>query len=276
MVESRFGRRFPKPVENHVSIFGPGPTWTGNILIGGRNLKCFKVRILKPEIAPEVGYKSVIILDFNKRIDQAVKFVNTNCSLSMLYFEEPDYTGHRFGPESTEVRDKLVEIDGHLGRLFAGLNAEGHLESTNIIVTSDHGMKERKNGENYFSTTQIPHYLLRPNGMLQSSVSLQLWPRSDYAADKIMKILSQHSDQLLSWRRADIPLEYHYRNNKRVAPIVAVTRRDAIIGKSPQKSAWYSKPTGAHGQSNKDPGAGSVMCTVNKKGQNLIGLAACT
>ena len=33
-------------------------------------------------------------------------------NLGLLYIEEPDHTGHMFGPDSPEVDQKLEELDG--------------------------------------------------------------------------------------------------------------------------------------------------------------------
>jgi predicted AlkP superfamily phosphohydrolase/phosphomutase len=56
-----------------------------------------------------------------------------------LYFSKVDSAGHKFGPQSEEVKKAIEDIDSHL----SGLNQ--FIESQNlnvqIIVVSDHGMK---------------------------------------------------------------------------------------------------------------------------------------
>ena len=70
--------------------------------------------------------------------------------------------GHKYGPESIEYKEKvdqfwnkyfrhylnaenklkLLEMDQTFGRLISGLRETDLLESTNIVVVSDHGMTQ--------------------------------------------------------------------------------------------------------------------------------------
>src|SRR5205814_1926402 len=53
---------------------------------------------------------------------------------------------HRYGPQSDEVRNAVLEIDKAIGRLIDGLKNQGIFEHTLITFNSDHGMSafERK------------------------------------------------------------------------------------------------------------------------------------
>lgn len=45
-------------------------------------------------------------LTYEERIDIAIKWINSPTDpvkLMMIYFEDPDYMGHAFSPESTKV-----------------------------------------------------------------------------------------------------------------------------------------------------------------------------
>ena len=53
---------------------------------------------------------------------------------------EPDKTGHIYGPNSKEIIEKIQRSDKILGRLVKGLN-KFNIEA-NLIVVSDHGMRE--------------------------------------------------------------------------------------------------------------------------------------
>jgi predicted AlkP superfamily pyrophosphatase or phosphodiesterase len=61
-------------------------------------------------------------------------------NFGVLYFPEPDETGHEFGPYSQEIRRMLFKCDSIVGFLIERLMEEGLFESMNIIITSDHGM----------------------------------------------------------------------------------------------------------------------------------------
>ncbi|OUW60290.1 MAG: hypothetical protein CBD58_04850 [bacterium TMED198] len=60
--------------------------------------------------------------------------------LVMLYFNEPDYTGHKYGPDSKETNQSIKESDEILNYLVKSLNNLPIKDSINIIVLSDHGM----------------------------------------------------------------------------------------------------------------------------------------
>ena len=71
-------------------------------------------------------------------------------NLGLYYEEEPDKTGHKFGPNSTEVKSKILELDDLLGYILYKLEDNDLLKTTNIILTSDHGMTSiSKDNETY-------------------------------------------------------------------------------------------------------------------------------
>jgi predicted AlkP superfamily pyrophosphatase or phosphodiesterase len=56
-----------------------------------------------------------------------------------LYFEEVDETSHRYGPGSPESLTAIANVDRHIGRLVAGIEALPLADEVTIIVVSDHG-----------------------------------------------------------------------------------------------------------------------------------------
>ena len=61
-------------------------------------------------------------------------------NLGLLYFNEPDHTGHIYGPDSKEVIQKIEELDAEVDHLLKRLKEVNLLDKINIIITSDHGM----------------------------------------------------------------------------------------------------------------------------------------
>lgn len=57
-----------------------------------------------------------------------------------LYFDDVDHAGHGAGPDSAEVEAAITTVDAALWHLFQGLNNSHMLDSTHIILVSDHGM----------------------------------------------------------------------------------------------------------------------------------------
>jgi len=57
-----------------------------------------------------------------------------------LYFNEPDETGHTFGPVSTQTRKTVEKMDSVIGVLRSKLSALPDAKKINLIIVSDHGM----------------------------------------------------------------------------------------------------------------------------------------
>ena len=62
--------------------------------------------------------------------------------MGLLYIEEPDHTGHMFGPDSQEVDAMLEKLNNVIGHLIKQLKDAELYDSMNIIITADHGMAE--------------------------------------------------------------------------------------------------------------------------------------
>jgi len=64
-----------------------------------------------------------------------------------VWLTEPDGTAHDFGMGAPETVAALAGVDGEFARLLDGLDARGILESTTVLVTSDHGFSMRTGSE---------------------------------------------------------------------------------------------------------------------------------
>ena len=59
-----------------------------------------------------------------------------------LYLEEPDKSGHSYGPVSGGLIEALMGVDKVMGQLMNGLKQIDLHHCLNIIVVADHGMEE--------------------------------------------------------------------------------------------------------------------------------------
>ena len=59
--------------------------------------------------------------------------------VTILWLNDPDGTAHAMGIGAPLTRTSLTLVDAGIGRIEDGLRARGLLDSTNILVTSDHG-----------------------------------------------------------------------------------------------------------------------------------------
>ena len=58
----------------------------------------------------------------------------------MLYFSEPDHTGHDWGVNTSEIVEAVEEMDDLLGYLLQNLAGLKIHPNLNLIIMSDHGM----------------------------------------------------------------------------------------------------------------------------------------
>lgn len=64
----------------------------------------------------------------------------THPMLLALSFSRYDYVGHRYGPDSWEAWQALLELDAELARLFDGLDAALGKDAYAVVLSADHGI----------------------------------------------------------------------------------------------------------------------------------------
>ncbi len=63
-------------------------------------------------------------------------------NITLVNVQSADYVGHRFGPNSDELKTAVERIDKALGKLYNKMKKSGMLENTTLIIVADHGMTE--------------------------------------------------------------------------------------------------------------------------------------
>ena len=127
------------------------PIWILNQLSGERRSGLIgsfpggNVKILGRSVSLSLDYKNE--MNWFERVDAMVKwFTSPNESerinMGVLYFPEPDESGHEFGPYSQEIGQVLTKCDLVIGYLMNQLSEAGLAKEMNVIITSDHGMDQ--------------------------------------------------------------------------------------------------------------------------------------
>ncbi|XP_038147817.1 ectonucleotide pyrophosphatase/phosphodiesterase family member 1 isoform X1 [Cyprinodon tularosa] len=138
-----------------------------------------------------------------------------------LYLEEPDSTGHRYGPQSQEILKALERVDKIMGDLMNGLFTRNLHQCINIIIVSDHGMEEAscerasfvsdyQKGTSDFIVIQGAAARIRPKRLPEDYFSF------DY--EGLIKNLScRVNDQpMRPYLKENLPKRMHFANNKRI------------------------------------------------------------
>lgn len=174
------------------------------------------------------GYRPNIYLpyeeekQFKERVDTVVDWLSSpdkNIDFAMLYFHEPDSTGHRYGPKSQEVRDKVKEMDGVLGYLVQRFDELSMWNYVNVLITSDHGMTEIDvRSKNIDLLDYVTEDALLQTPSLGPVANIMVVPGM---VDEVMSNLS-NVEHLQVYKREDVPDHWHYSNNRRILDVVAV------------------------------------------------------
>jgi hypothetical protein len=73
-------------------------------------------------------------------LDEAVKIIQESMTnILFIHFPDPDRVGHEYGWMSPNYLYAVTYVDNSIGRIVDALDSEGHLDTTLLIITSDHG-----------------------------------------------------------------------------------------------------------------------------------------
>lgn len=135
-----------KSIENG-DFYGGEPIWNTVKKAGLRTASYFwvgteaKINGMQPDIWKKYNSK----VTFEQRIDSTLIWlqlpIKKRPRLVMLYYNEPDSSGHRYGPNSKEVENQVNYVDEQVGNLYKRLMKLPIAKNINFILVSDHGMR---------------------------------------------------------------------------------------------------------------------------------------
>lgn len=165
---------------------------------------------------------NMIRYPYTKRVDDLLWWLSNSryhLDLIMAYFDEPDETGHAYGPDSAELADTVVHLDTLLGRFLDGLERHGLQGKVDIILTADHGM----------SSISSDHLIALDNFVdpslyqyTQFSTIGFLYPEPGKAEEVYSKLHGAHEHLHTYWLH-EVPPDLHFNlNTSRMPPIVLI------------------------------------------------------
>lgn len=176
-----------------------------------------------------------------------------------FYVPNVDGDGHKYGPNSTEIRKTIKEVDNMLHDLFQGLQERNLSDIVNVVVVSDHGMASTTTDrliqlEDLIDVNLVEHidgwplFGLRP----KNPVHLQDLYETLLAQSKT----NPNFDIYL--RDKNMPERYHFTRSERIAPLwiipktgwAIVSRKDFDVKED--KAKTYN-PRGLHGYDHENP-----------------------
>uniref|UniRef100_A0A8B9LKD7 Ectonucleotide pyrophosphatase/phosphodiesterase 1 n=1 Tax=Astyanax mexicanus TaxID=7994 RepID=A0A8B9LKD7_ASTMX len=95
---------------------------------------------------PDFYQKYDMRIPFEKRVKAVFDWLNLpqhkRPDFYTLYMDEPDSSGHRYGPMSSQVIEALIKVDRIISLVMEGLKQRKLHNCVNLILLSDHGMEE--------------------------------------------------------------------------------------------------------------------------------------
>ena len=191
----------------------------------------------------------------NQKIDRIIKwfkFPVHSANLIMAYFDEPDTIAHVHGPFSPEALATLKQIDKAVAYLIRKLKQTKLSQDVNVILLSDHGMVDT----NRSYVIELKNYLPPDWYKLYGSLAVYgLFPQKGRENDiyNRLKEVSDKYGQFKVYKKKDIPSEFYYRNNRRIAPIVIVAEEGWTFTEDLDDKHIKTYLKGAHGYNNSLP-----------------------
>ncbi|KAF6818332.1 ectonucleotide pyrophosphatase phosphodiesterase family member 1 [Colletotrichum sojae] len=193
--------------------------------------------------------------------DETAKVEDMRPQLIAAYVPNVDADGHRYGPNSTEIRITIQAADAMMDQLFLGLEKRNLTGIVNVIVVSDHGMATTDTTrllqlEDLVDTSKIAHTDGWPLYGLRPKNPDELQSIYDGLAEKAKT--NPNFDVYL--RDVDMPERYHFSKNKRIAPLwivpktgwAIVKREEMDVAQALKDGAVYN-PRGLHGYDHEHP-----------------------
>lgn len=181
------------------------------------------------------------LLTHEQRIDEIIRLLSLpeqqRPHLVMAYFEEPDASGHAYGPISLPTRQATERMDSLMHVLWLKMQSLPIAGNIDFIITGDHGM-----------TWLSPERIVNPEHYLKDEWVASIdnnFPSLIYASkpeyvDSIYNALSE-VEHIRVWKRGELPAYLNYGTNPNMGDLVVM----ADIGW--QFDDKPSKDMGSHG-----------------------------
>ena len=186
-------------------------------------------------------------LAFEARIDSVVSWFSypaqSRPRLVLLYFHEPDWTGHTYGPNSPETISQIERMDSVLGNLISKTSNLTISSKLNIIIVSDHGMTDVYPEQIIDLSTYTD---LSNMNVAGAGPTVFISSKSKKLLKKAYKDLKVIDNANIYWK-TNIPKRFHYRNNIRIPDLLIVANEGWSLMPLGHGS---SSPKGSHGYDN--------------------------
>ncbi len=185
-------------------------------------------------------------LSYSDRINKVIGWLalpsDERPDLIMWYFDQPDSDGHKYGPNSPEIKNQIILLDSLVGVFLNKAKELPHFNQINFIFTSDHGMAEISKQKTVYLNDLIDgKYEMALGGNPTWSIK----PKTGFE-DEIMEKLKANPN-ISVWKKSEVPKRLNYGTNARIFDIVVTANPGWSLE---LKNSAYSYSNGTHGYDN--------------------------
>lgn len=155
-------------------------------------------------------------------------------SFYTLYIEEPDSSGHSYGPVSGGVIHALIRADKIVKMLMDGLKQRNLHNCVNLILVADHGMeqtycKQLEFMTDYFTSTNFFYLYNGPAGRMRAYKVPEDYLTFD--SEGVVKNLTCRNpvQHFKPYMKQDLPKRFHYANHHRIDKVHLYVDRQWLV-----------------------------------------------
>jgi alkaline phosphatase D len=153
------------------------------------------------------------------RVDQVIQWLqlpdDQRPHFISLYFSDVDSMGHKFGPDSNEVKAAVTDIDSAIGNLVQWADQSGL--PIQFVVVSDHGMLTIKEQIDITPLADLKDFTSMERG-----ATTLLYANDPTKIDVTYEALKKAQKNFRVFRQKDLPANWKYSDDKRVGDLVLV------------------------------------------------------
>ncbi len=171
---------------------------------------------------PDYSKKFIYTTPYEDRINGIMEWLQLSYdkrpNLIMVYFDATDTSGHSYGPNSKEVNQSIAMEDSLIGKIFLGLKKLNLIDSTNVIILSDHGMTELSPDRVINIDKLLSGFKFKSS---DKGTMMFIYPNEEEKNVVYQTLKSSEKNYKTYWKK-DLPDYLHYKNNPFVAEIVLI------------------------------------------------------
>jgi len=237
-----------RKVQDPAAYFGE-PIWVTAEKQGIRTASYYWVGSEAPVMGTHPTYWKTYdgSIPYMERVDTVIRWLTLPLDerprLILLYFDEPDHSGHDYGPVHPEMGKVVEYLDEVLAYLRDEIADLEYGDRVNLIVLSDHGMasispQKYVNLYHHIKPCWVEH--------ITGGSPVSLVDAAAGCADSITRSLSG-VEGVMAWKKNEIPARLHYGSSARFPDVLLMADSSWSIGTGGDPSVYTG---GTHGYDN--------------------------